>query len=397
MKSVTCTAPVNIAVVKYWGKRDENLVLPLNSSVSVTLSQDQLRAKTTICACEHFTENKIWLNGREDTFESPRIQNLLKEVKNRAKQQGDGGKILDWKIHICSENNFPTAAGLASSAAGYACLAFTLARLYRLEGDISDIARRGSGSACRSVHGGFVVWDKGDKDDGTDSISRQIAPHTHWPDLHVLILVVSDKKKHIGSSEGMQTTVRSSELMLERVRQVPKRVDLISNAILSKDFDSFATHTMKESNQLHAVCLDTYPPISYLTDVSRQVITLVHAYNKYCGQNKVAYTFDAGPNACLYLLEENVAMVTALIKYLFPPEDVSEHFVTGLPVDEAKVPEDFISTLNLPIQQGAIKYMIHTVPGDGPQVLTDNDECLLNENGDPNYLVPEKRKIDCVS
>lgn len=390
MNSVTCTAPVNIAVVKYWGKRDETLVLPLNSSVSVTLSQNQLRAKTTITASESFTEDKLWLNGREESLKTSRIQNLLNEVKSRAKAEGDGAteKLLHLKLHICSENNFPTAAGLASSAAGYACLAYTLAKLYHVKGDISDIARRGSGSACRSIYGGFVVWDKGERADGSDSIARQIAPHTHWPELRVLILVVSDQKKHIGSSEGMQTTVETSQLIQERVRCVPQRVEQITQAILCKDFQKFAELTMKDSNQLHAVCLDTYPPISYMTDISRQIVALVHAFNKFHHTNKVAYTFDAGPNACLYLLEQDVAMVTFIIKHFFPPAGDSNGFLTGLPISTVNSDMDFISSTSMPVQQGAIKYIIHTQPGPGPQQLCEEQDSLLNDEGLPIHVLP---------
>ncbi|XP_053402530.1 diphosphomevalonate decarboxylase-like [Mercenaria mercenaria] len=134
-----------------------------------------------------------------------------------------------------------------------------------------------------------------------------------------------------------------------------------------------------------------------MTDVSRQIISLIHSFNSYHHQNKVAYTFDAGPNACLYLLEEDVEMVTAVIKHFFPPADSSEQFVTGIPVVTETIDKDFISSVALPVQQGAIKYMIHTVPGPGPQLCTDGNDCLLNEEGFPKHLVSEKRKIDCVS
>lgn len=96
-----------------------------------------------------------------------------------------------WKVHICSNNNFPTAAGLASSAAGYACLTAALAKLYNFTGDISEIARTGSGSACRSVFGGFVRWYMGSDPTGVDSIAKQIAPASHWPEMRIIILVVN--------------------------------------------------------------------------------------------------------------------------------------------------------------------------------------------------------------
>ncbi|XP_073515726.1 diphosphomevalonate decarboxylase [Phyllobates terribilis] len=132
MKVVTCTAPVNIAVIKYWGKRNEELILPINSSLSVTLHQDQLKTTTTVSASHEFTEDRIWLNGKEDNISHPRLQSCLNEIrrlarKRRSSSSGGSGedsvsRVLNYKVHICSVNNFPTAAGLASSAAGYACL-----------------------------------------------------------------------------------------------------------------------------------------------------------------------------------------------------------------------------------------------------------------------------------
>ncbi|WAR11672.1 MVD1-like protein [Mya arenaria] len=284
-------------------------------------------------------------------------------VKQRAKETVScDDSLLSWNVRICSENNFPTAAGLASSAAGYACLAYSLSQLYNVSGDISDIARQGSGSACRSIYGGFVVWDKGELADGKDSIARQIAPHTHWPELRVLILVVSDQKKQTGSTAGMQVTMETSSLMAAR---------------------------LGESNQLHAVCLDSYPPISYMTDVSRLIVNLVHAYNTYHGQNKVAYTFDAGPNACLYLLEEHVPMVTSLVQHFFPPIQGNKEFLTGLPVKKAKLNQELLSTIAVPIQPtGAIKFIIHTQPGPGP-TLCSNKDSLLDNAGMPKAVVIE--------
>lgn len=188
--------------------------------------------------------------------------------------------MKNWHIHICSVNNFPTAAGLASSAAGYACLASALAKLYNIKGDISDIARSGSGSACRSVYGGFVRWYMGSDPQGTDSIAKEIVPSNYWPEMRILILVVNDSKKKISSAIGMKNSVETSELLKHRASKcVPKRVELMQQAIIDRNFDKFAELTIKDSNQMHAVCLDTYPPCSYLTDVTHSIIDIVHAYN----------------------------------------------------------------------------------------------------------------------
>jgi len=204
---VTCTAPVNIAVIKYWGKRDEDLILPINSSLSGTIDQSSMKSTTTIMADPSFDSDRFWLNGQEeDITVNARMRNCLTEIRKRITdiKLKNGSAIIpkeelaNYKIHIVSHNNFPTASGLASSASGFASLVFTLAKLYGIEekfpGELTTIARVGSGSACRSIYGGFVKWIAGTKPSGEDSIAVQIAPETHWP-MDVFILVVSAKKK----------------------------------------------------------------------------------------------------------------------------------------------------------------------------------------------------------
>lgn len=277
------------------------------------------------------------LNEKEETFENERIQRCLAEIKARAAECGSCSKaLLDMKIHVVSENNFPTAAGLASSASGYACLVYSLAQLYGLKKqEISDIARLGSGSACRSIYGGFVQWQKGVQLDGKDSIAVQVAPASHWPDLHVLILVVNDAKKKVGSTSGMARSVVTSELIKYRVEKcVPQRMHSMTQAIKDRDFSKFAEVTMKDSNQFHAICIDTYPPCVYMNDISHAIVNYVHAFNQLEGETKVAYTFDAGPNACLYVLEKHVKRVLTFVNHVFPNENQrTVEYVRGISID----------------------------------------------------------------
>lgn len=198
-----------------------------------------------------------------------------------AKERSADKSVVEHKLHICSENNFPTAAGLASSAAGYACLVYTLATLYGIESEeLSAIGRLGSGSACRSFYGGFVRWLSGKLDDGSDSLAVQVSPVSHWPQMHVLILVVSDTKKKVGSSLGMKLAVQNSELLKYRADVcVPKRIADMERAIAARDFPTFGRLTMQDSNQFHAICLDTFPPCVYMNDTSHSVANFVHAYN----------------------------------------------------------------------------------------------------------------------
>ncbi|NXK09225.1 MVD1 decarboxylase, partial [Herpetotheres cachinnans] len=378
---VTCTAPVNIAVIKYWGKRDNDLILPINSSLSVTLHQDQLKTTTTAAASRDFTEDRLWLNGEEADVGHPRLQACLREVRRLARKRRGGSTedaaplSLSYKIHIATENNFPTAAGLASSAAGYACLVSALARLYGVEGELSEVARRGSGSACRSMLGGFVQWQRGERPDGRDSLAHQVAPETHWPELRVLVLVVSGEKKQVGSTAGMQTSVDTSPLLKHRAEVVvPERLALMMRHIRERDFEGFGQLTMQDSNQFHATCLDTFPPIFYLNDLSRHIIALAHRFNAHHGRTKVAYTFDAGPNAVIFTLADTVAEFVEVVRRSFPPATNGDQW--GVPAGSG-VPwcQDPAPTAPNPCPAPQ--------PGPGPQLVDDPSQHLLGADGLP--------------
>ncbi|PWN28173.1 putative MVD1-mevalonate pyrophosphate decarboxylase [Jaminaea rosea] len=417
--SATCSAPVNIAVIKYWGKRDTKLILPTNDSLSVTLDQDHLRSVTTASADESYGgKDRLWLNGvEEEIAEQGRLRTCIDEMRKMRsdKEAGDDKlpKLSSWPLHICSENNFPTAAGLASSASGFAALIYTLATLFGLlpavdNSQLSRIARQGSGSACRSLFGGFVAWQGGEKADGSDSLAVQVASREHWPDLHALICVVSDAKKGTPSTAGMQRTVATSPLLQHRIKDVvPARMKSISDAIQRRDFDSFAAITMADSNNFHATCLDTTPPIFYMNDVSRAIVQLVEELNRAseeAGKGKVAaYTYDAGPNAVLYAPKENVQLVLQLVRHYFPNADFDDTFnllgagsgashrgqQAAVPLPSG-LPSTFNSSV-IPVHEaGAVRRLIHTQVGDGPRKLNDA-ECLLKEDGEPLRLARAKR------
>ncbi|XP_022438642.1 diphosphomevalonate decarboxylase isoform X2 [Delphinapterus leucas] len=350
----------------------------------------QLKTTTTAAISRDFTEDRIWLNGREEDVGQPRLQACLREIRRLArKRRSDGHEdplplSLSYKVHVASVNNFPTAAGLASSAAGYACLAYALARVYGVESDLSEVARRGSGSACRSLYGGFVEWQMGERADGKDSIARQVAPESHWPELRVLILVVSTEKKPTGSTAGMQTSVETSALLRFRAEAlVPARMAEMTRCVRKRDFQAFGQLTMKDSNQFHATCMDTFPPISYLNDTSRRIIHLVHCFNAHHRQTKVAYTFDAGANAVIFTLDDTVAEFVAAVRHSFPPELNGDKFLKGLPVEPVPLSDELKAALGTDPTPGGIKYIIATQVGPGPQVLDDPGAHLLGPDGLP--------------
>lgn len=325
--------------------------------------------------------------------EMKRLRKTLVEDPNPSEP-----KLSTYPVHISSFNNFPTAAGLASSASGFAALVSSLAALYKLPSNPSElslIARQGSGSACRSLFGGFVAWEQGTSPSGSDSLAIQVAPESHWPEMHALICVVSDTKKGTSSTSGMQRTVETSPLLQHRIKHVvPQRMKDISEAILAKDFDKFAKITMADSNQFHAVALDTEPPIFYMNDVSRSIIALVVEYNRVAVENggkvKAAYTYDAGPNAVIYTLKENVKDIVKMIVKYFPQEqnfkDVFGLFEAEGGVGEGGVVEGFNEAVAKKFEVGAVKGLIHTKVGDGPRVLGPEDS-LLADNGFPKTVV----------
>ncbi|CAG8440420.1 3169_t:CDS:1 [Dentiscutata heterogama] len=407
----TATSPVNIAVIKYWGKRDTSLILPTNSSLSVTLSQDYLHSKTTIRASPDFEKTRLWLNGVEDTDieKNKRLQNCFRETRRLRKEYEeklckDKGAdnvipLSEYNLHICSENNFPTAAGLASSASGFACLTYTLSQLFELPisaTELSKIARQGSGSACRSLFGGFVAWEMGSQDDGSDSQAVQVAPQDHWPELEALICVVSDTKKGTSSTEGMQNTVNTSTLLQHRIEHVvPLRMKSMIKAIHERDYQKFAEITMQDSNQFHAVCLDTFPPIFYLNDVSRAIIRVITEYNSSNPERKLkaAYTFDAGPNAVIYTTSENIPEIINLIAKYFPSnENTSDYFsdpfqlFVGKTIGEQPLPLGFNDQIIPVFPKGSVKQILHTKVGEGPKVIAGEFDGLLNKQGWPKRL-----------
>jgi len=292
-KATAITSP-NIALIKYWGNRDERLMLPNNSSISMTLG-DELTTKTKVIFDSKQDKDQFYINGKlqdlsdKETMERFAVINKIRSIA------GTNAKVL-----ISSENSFPTSAGLASSASGIAAMVLASTKALDLKLDsreLSIIAKVGSGSACRSLFGGFVKWERGQKDDGTDSYARQIAGHEHWPELVDIVAVVSDSKKKVSSRAGMRQTVKSSLLYKARPEWAENMCVKLEDAILKKDFGTLAEITMKDSSNLHAVMLDTYPSLMYLNDTSKEIMYKIAELNESEGKPVAAYTFDAGANA----------------------------------------------------------------------------------------------------
>ncbi|MDE1856514.1 MAG: diphosphomevalonate decarboxylase [Candidatus Micrarchaeota archaeon] len=347
-KIVTAVGTPNKALIMYWGNRNTQLNLPFNSSLSITLGGD-LQAKTSVVFSKSFKEDVIYFNGERIVLNGKaegKMAALKLVLDQMRKMAGTTSKVL-----VVSKNSFPTGTGMASSAAGAVAFVYAASEALGLSLDTAQksiLARNISGSACRSLDGGFVMWHKGSNPDGSDSYAEQVADHRHWSEIIDMIAIVSEKQKKVSSTEGHKRTSSTSVLFKARVPYADAAVQAIRESILQKDFDSLAEITMQDSNNLQATMLDSWPPIVYLNSTSHEIIEAIHELNEREGRYVAAYTFDAGPNA---------------------------HIITRTR-DKAKVKEA-LSGIN------GIKQLIEVPQGDGPKIL-DESESLI----DPETLKP---------
>ena len=349
----------------------------------MTLSQDDLKTHTTATCSALYpgSEDTLLLNSDPSPINARTAAclSLLRSYRQDLESSSSSlPKLSQYPLKIVSKNNFPTAAGLASSAAGFAALVHAVASLYALDlspKDLSIIARQGSGSACRSLFGGYVAWRGGSPScpDGSDSFAEQVAGAPHWPQMRALILVVSAEKKDVPSTTGMQATVATSSLFQQRVQEVDgKRMSAMEEAIQSRNFENFAELTMRDSNSFHACCLDTYPPITYLNDVSRAAIRAVEQVNAWARKTVAAYTFDAGPNAVIYYLEDDDSVYRILNSALGGKvEGWKSHSDIGHG-------EDVLDLRTVKALREGVGWVICTGVGEGPQVVNEH---LVREDG----------------
>ena len=218
----------------------------------------------------------------------------------------------------------------------------------------------------------------GARDDGRDSIARLVAPLGHWPEMRALILVASAAKKGVSSTAGMQATVKTSALFATRAEHVvPAAMAAVEKAIAERDFDAFGRATMRESNSFHATCLDTEPPIFYMSDVSRAAVRAVEALNRGAGKVVAAYTFDAGPNAVIYHLQQHSNLVAGLFKAILDRASGWDSRL-GAEVEAFRgdVPVDQVTAQAL---KEGISRIILTNVGEGPITTLKH---LVNEKGE---------------
>ena len=284
MTTATAQASPNIAFIKYWGNRDNTLRLPSNGSISMNL--DGLYTRTTVSFQPSLPYDELIINGHEVRGAgSERISYILDIIRGMAN--------IHERAEVMSENNFPSGAGIASSASAFAALALAgskAAGLQLSERDLSRLARRGSGSAARSIPGGFVEWQAGAGDE--DSFAFSIAGSDHW-DLVDYVAIVSAAHKKTGSTEG-HAIASTSPLQSARIADAPRRLEICRKAILERDFNTFASIVELDSDMMHAVMMTSTPALHYWKPASLEVMNRVRDWRM--DGIPVCYTVDAGPN-----------------------------------------------------------------------------------------------------
>lgn len=310
----TAKAHTNIALIKYWGKRDESLILPMNNSLSLTL--DGFYTTTTVEFSEDLSEDTFVLDDQRIVDgQYDRVRDYLQLIRDYA-----GKPNLYAAVH--SINEVPTAAGFASSASGFAALAAAATRALGLslsDQELSRLTRQGSGSACRSIYGGFAEWQQGTKADGSDSYAVPVAPADHW-DIRVAAVVLSATMKDVSSTVGMKRTVDTSVFYPGWVESIPEDLRQIKASIQAKDFDKVGSIAEANCLKMHATTLGANPPFTYWHDTTMSVMQTVQAMRK--SGIPAYFTIDAGPNVKVLYLPENEAEVERILSEIPGVSDV---------------------------------------------------------------------------
>ncbi|MGU3409496.1 diphosphomevalonate decarboxylase [Microbacterium sp. M1A1_1b] len=302
--TATAVAHPNIALVKYWGKADADLALPATGSVSMGLDVFPTTTSVTL-ADGSLTDGQeardtFTLNGRVvDDGALTRVTAFLDLVRQLAGS--------DARAHVESTNTVPTGAGLASSASGFAALATAASAAYGLDlsqRDLSRLARRGSGSATRSIPGGVSVWHAGD-DQGS------YAETIPAPPMAMVVVTIDDGPKAIGSREAMRRTIATSPFYPAWVSSTTETVGDMLTACAAGDFTRIGELTESNALRMHATIEGAFPPIRYLTARSVAVFDAVAALR--AGGTEAYATADAGPNVVVLVQPDDRARVAAAL------------------------------------------------------------------------------------
>jgi len=284
-QSAHAVAHANFALVKYWGKRDVALNLPDVGSISITL--EALWTKTRVTLDATLADDVFELDGRADADAARRVNGTLERMRKMAG--------VATRARIVSRNNFPTGAGLASSASGFAALVTALDCALDLglaPERLSELARIGSGSAARSIYGGFAEMHKGTRPDGSDSVAYALHEPDFWP-LEVAIAVSDRRRKSVGSTEGMLRTARTSPFYRAWVENQAADLDLARCAIAQRDFEALADVSEASALAMHGLAMSARPGLLYFNATTMECLHRIRALRE--SGIGVFFTVDAGP------------------------------------------------------------------------------------------------------
>jgi diphosphomevalonate decarboxylase len=302
----TAIAPANIAFIKYWGKVDPVLRVPQNNSISMNLSE--MYTTTTVEFLPDYEKDIItFLN--EDVVsdkELGRIVWALDKIRILTKT-----KLF---AKVVTQNTFPKATGIASSASGFASLAKAAfgALMYQInEKDLSKFCRQLSGTACRSIPDGIVEWQKGI--DSNDSYAYKLYNPDYF-DICDVIAVVSKTAKKVGSTEG-HALAPTSPFYLERMKGMEQKIILIKKALAEKDFLKYGEIIENEALNMHAICLTSIPPLIYWEPATITIMKKIIAWR----EKKIVncyFTIDAGPSVHVICESKDAKQLQNLLKQI---------------------------------------------------------------------------------
>ncbi len=297
-------AQPNIALVKYWGKRDSALNLPASGSLSITL--DALRTCTRVEFDSTLAHDELLLDGVQDPAALVRVSDCLDLLRARA------GIALHARVG--THNNFPTGAGLASSASGFAALVLAGSAALGLALDpreLSILARRGSGSAARSIFGGFVGMAAGERADGEDAFASPLLTAAQWP-LCVVVAITSTRAKSVGSTTGMECSRRTSPFHAAWLAGADADLASARHALEQRDFAELAAVSEHSCMKMHAVMLASRPALVYWNGATVECLNVVRALRERDGV-PVFFTIDAGPQLKAVCLPSAASRVAAAL------------------------------------------------------------------------------------
>ncbi|OTN77619.1 diphosphomevalonate decarboxylase [Enterococcus sp. 8G7_MSG3316] len=320
-------AYTNIALIKYWGKKDEALILPMNNSLSLTL--DAFYTETTVTFDKTFAEDQFFLDDQQQSASATKkISAFLDLIRAEAN--------CPFAALVESHNFVPTAAGLASSASGLAALAGACNEALGMALSpeaLSRLARKGSGSACRSIYGGFAEWQQ-----GTDTTSYAIqVPSNQWEnDLSMIFILINDQAKEVSSRDGMRRTVETSSFYDGWLTSAAADLQTIKQAIAEQDFTALGEVAEANALKMHATTLAAQPPFTYWSPESLRAMDCVRQIRQ---QGLPCYfTMDAGPNVkVLCQKQDEQAILHALQSNFAQDQLVLAHAgsgLTALPVND---------------------------------------------------------------